>query len=107
MSIFMLHKNSLKTTLSDTLKLLIKLVSRNRGQIQFFTFTKMLQITSFKPKYLSTFLISQMNFLKVLEKNSVCTYTFIVSPCKAFYIITDLLLLLLSRFSHVQLCATL
>ena len=33
MSIFMLHKNSLKTTLSDTLKLLIKLVSRNRGQI--------------------------------------------------------------------------
>ena len=90
MSIFMLNKNSLKTTWSDTLKLLIELVSINRGQIEFFTFTKMLQITSFKPKCLSIFLISQMDFLKVLEKNSVCTYTFTVPPCKAFYIITDL-----------------
>lgn len=44
MSLFMLHRNSLKTTWSDTLKLLIKLVSRNGGQIEIFTFTKMLQI---------------------------------------------------------------
>ena len=72
MSIFMLHKDSPKTTLSDSLNSL-KLISRNRGRIEFLTFTKMLQITSFTHRCLPIPLISQMNFLKVLEKISVCT----------------------------------